>query len=248
MNFIMPGKAALLSASVFILLMSASALAAEAYYADVVIDVEDNGYVSITGYSDNPDLQSRTTQMYTTKDRDYWILNISPEGIFSEYVAEIRFPPNAAINYINVPRLISVSEESGRIVVTMTGTNQTFYIVAQYSVLPTGQADVNYYIIISFAMLLLAALLGYYAFSRSRRRGPEPGFAYNPHAFTDRQSKIVEAIKSGGGHMTQSTLQKKTGLPKASLSRNIDALIRKGVLVKEEKGMTNLLSLKKPAQ
>jgi uncharacterized membrane protein len=226
------------------LVMSASLVNAETYYADISIEVFENGEVSITGYSNHPALQSQLTQNYTSKEKNYWLLNISPSGTFSDYVAEIRFPENAVINYLRVPNILSMAEKENHMVVTMTGTSQSFFVLAQYSINPFQQTNTEYYWI-SFFMIIIASGLVSYALSNRKSRKPASLPDYNPESLTIRQKQIMDLIEKHNGHISQSKLHKLTGLPKASLSRNVDALVRKGILIKEEKGMTNLISLKK---
>ncbi len=61
----------------------------------------------------------------------------------------------------------------------------------------------------------------------------------------ERQKMIITLIReSPSGFVTQAKLEKETGFPKSSLSRNVDSLVRKGFIQKEQTGMTNTLSLK----
>jgi uncharacterized membrane protein len=55
---------------------------------------------------------------------------------------------------------------------------------------------------------------------------------------------IVETIQKNKGSITQAKLEKSLEIPKSSLSRNIESLVRKNILVKESKGMTNLIMIK----
>ena len=61
----------------------------------------------------------------------------------------------------------------------------------------------------------------------------------------DRQKKIITLIKdSKSGSITQAELEKITGYPKSSLSRNVDSLVRKNLIEKKQTGMSNTLCLK----
>lgn len=61
--------------------------------------------------------------------------------------------------------------------------------------------------------------------------------------FTERQLAILDYLASHGV-VTQAELEKKLKLPKSSLSRNVDTLARKGVIFKEQRGMSNVVGLK----
>ena len=56
------------------------------------------------------------------------------------------------------------------------------------------------------------------------------------------QLKIIDALIASGGVATQNKIHHATSIPKASLSRNIDILVRKQILQKMSGGYTNQLS------
>jgi ABC-type amino acid transport substrate-binding protein len=60
-----------------------------------------------------------------------------------------------------------------------------------------------------------------------------------------RQKQIIDILfGSEDFSITQSLLEKKMSIPKSSLSRNVDSLVRKGFVDKKPYGMTNILKLK----
>jgi hypothetical protein len=59
------------------------------------------------------------------------------------------------------------------------------------------------------------------------------------------ERKIIKKIVDGGGNALQSDISRIEGIGKVRAHRTIDKLIRRGVLIKEEKGKTNILKLKK---
>lgn len=65
--------------------------------------------------------------------------------------------------------------------------------------------------------------------------------SYNESALTERQKQIVRLIDNKGGSSTQAVLEKELSIPKASLSRNLETLSKKGIIKKESKGMSNLV-------
>ena len=60
-----------------------------------------------------------------------------------------------------------------------------------------------------------------------------------------RQLEIVNILEKENNNYTQSNLQKKLSLPKASLFRNLKGLEKKGIIRRERKGMTMLITLLK---
>ncbi|MFA5106625.1 MAG: hypothetical protein WC506_06730 [Candidatus Micrarchaeia archaeon] len=59
------------------------------------------------------------------------------------------------------------------------------------------------------------------------------------------ESKVLEKILEGGGQAMQASVSRLEGLGKVKTHRTVEKLVRRGVLVKEQVGKTNLLKLKK---
>ncbi|HHQ45194.1 MAG TPA: MarR family transcriptional regulator, partial [Candidatus Altiarchaeales archaeon] len=62
---------------------------------------------------------------------------------------------------------------------------------------------------------------------------------------TGRQKDIFQLISDSKEPVNQSVICEKLGLPKSSVSRNIDALVKKGLVEKHPAGMSTLLKPKK---
>ena len=91
--------------SVFILLLTLALsinAAAESYYADLAIDLDNTGYASVSGNTNHPLLSIPGTGDWTSKKGSIWLLNITlPEDdIFSDYVYEVDLPVGAEVNYV----------------------------------------------------------------------------------------------------------------------------------------------------
>jgi uncharacterized membrane protein len=65
------------------------------------------------------------------------------------------------------------------------------------------------------------------------------------HGLTERQKEIVNLV-SKNKRITQKGLQDKLNMPKSSLSRNVESLVKKRILKKEQKGMSNLITIYVP--
>jgi uncharacterized membrane protein len=133
-----------------------------------------------------------------------------------------------------------------------TGTNQTFFAVVQYSFDGTNPGPSPFEPLVMIGIILLLAILVVILYVKIRRRplhekqsvesaAPKGKASYNPETLTERQNQILEIIKKAGGHTTQAKLQIETKIPKASLSRNIESLVRKKIVKKERKGMTMVI-------
>ena len=60
------------------------------------------------------------------------------------------------------------------------------------------------------------------------------------------EREIVEELIDSGGKMHQSDIVKETGIDKVKVSRKLSKLENKGIITKEDSGMSNLISLKEP--
>jgi uncharacterized membrane protein len=235
------------------------------YYADVQLKVMPAGEVEISGTTNHPSLAPGTTQKFTSKNGENWLLNITLPDNFSEYVYDVSFPPNAQINFMNVPKNVRMETQGDAIHIIATGTNQTFFAVVQYSfdgsAPPPLPQDILIALGIIIAIVIFAAAVIY--LYRRQKKGKKATYPsahkeiehafkkipapketkqrYNPVLFTDRQNQILEMIEREGGHTTQAKIQAETKIPKASLSRNIESLVRKNVIKKERKGMTMVI-------
>ena len=78
-----------------ILIFSFSYVCAEDYYADIQITVDDTGVVDIDGISNHPDLLVENSNRYTYKKQSYWLINITKEEIFSDYIYVLTLPKGA---------------------------------------------------------------------------------------------------------------------------------------------------------
>lgn len=215
----------------FIMLLIPFATAQD-YYADVDINVEDNGLVSIEGNTNNPKLKVENTHNFTSKEGRYWVVNITIDDKFSDYIYHLNLPENSNVNYLKTPGFSRIEHSSSGLSVIGTGENQSFYVVAQYS-LNYSNDNTNYLYL--FGILFLAAVVFVFAYYRKPKAALPP--------LTDRQKIIYNTVNKYKKPITQKEIEKKTALPKASVSRNIETLVQKGVLKKEVKGMSNVISV-----
>ncbi len=204
-----------------------------AYYADIDIRVDDRGLVSIEGETNHPTLLIDNSPELTSKDGRYWLLNISPEGVFSNAIYHLELPEDTVINYMKLPQLGRIENHKGSITITGIAQDQNLNIIVQYEIAPLGVSWKWIYVVIG--LLLIVFGLSLYFWNKNRKTIPM-------RLLTPRQRRIIKLLKKGV--KTQAELEKRTGLPKSSLSRNIDSLVRKGYVVKEQRGMTNILRLK----
>ena len=99
----------------FLFILILSSVSAESdYYADITIDVDLSGFVTIEGVTNYPDLLIKNTEVYTVKKQSYWLLNITKEEIFSDFVYVLTLPESSSINYIKSSGSIRIEEDKGK--------------------------------------------------------------------------------------------------------------------------------------
>ncbi|MFH1588977.1 MAG: MarR family transcriptional regulator [archaeon] len=220
-----------------VFILSLTFVSANNYYADVQIFVGSDGSVSFEGTTNHPDLEGRS-QAYTSKKGEYWLLNISLEGVFSDFIYELHLPKNADINYLKTPELAQIQTDSDGLVIIGTGENEPFEILVQYSInYDVEKTKSLMYIVIAVIIIVI----GYYLIFKKKRNK----LTYDPETLTRRQNLIMNVIRKSKPPVTQAFIEKTTGLPKASLSRNIESLKKKGIIKKYRRGMSNIISIKK---
>ena len=221
---------------------------AQEYYADLTITVSPTGEVSLSGTSNHPDLNSRSTQEFTSKKGNIWTLGITAHEQFSEYIYTIKFPQGTQIIDLNLPSTYRLSTENNELVITGTGEKIPFFIDADYTINQTQNTGINSGL---FFILGIVIVFGTFLYFKSltknksiEKKEETKKFTFNKDALSERQLQIVEYLEKHNGKATQAELQKVTNLPKASLSRNLDGLERKEIIQKERKGMTMLIFFK----
>ena len=205
------------------------------YYADVVIDVRENGLVEIKGESNHPMLNSGIYDNLTTKQKGYWILNISTFERFSEYSYELILPKNSKINYLGVFGVDKFEDTNG-FKISGDVRNKPFAIVIQYKY---SLIKNNYLPYVVILCLVLVIAVANYLFKKNKKSKK----TYHKEDFSEREYLIIQFLQKNKGCLTQAELEKKTNLPKSSLSRNIESLLRKKVIEKNKSGMTNKIKL-----
>ncbi|MFH1100593.1 MAG: MarR family transcriptional regulator [Methanobacteriota archaeon] len=229
-------------------------LHAESYYADVTITVDTAGFVTIEGLTNYPDLIIKNTEMYTSKQQSLWLINITKEDMFSEFIYELTLPKDSSINYIKTTGFIRIEENLGNLVVRGFGENETLSILIQYKTEKKQdiliQETIIYLILLSAIIIVSILLLFLYQKEKKTKETPVIENKKEPtgdwKGLNHRQKQIIQILQKKNVPLTQTDIQKELQIPKASVSRNIRGLERKGLIEKEQIGMSNLIRLKKP--
>ena len=215
-----------------------STLAQAQYYADVTFDVLENGDVRIDGTSNHPHLSPGTYSALTSKKDGIWLLNLTlpEEHLFSDYVFEIKLPDRASINYVNTKGQIGMEAVSERMVISGIGQDSRFKLLVQYSIKEEyiEEGGLGVVALLIFVLVLLGTI---YLKTRSKKEVLD--------GLTERQVAIYDIVKNGGDDVNQTLVCEKLSLAKSSVSRNVETLVKKGYIEKENVGMNTFLKVKK---
>jgi len=237
-----------------LMVLMTPSLPALEYYADISITVDASGYVSIGGQTNYPNLTIQNTEMYTSKQQSYWLLNITKQEIFSEFVYDLTLPKGSSISYIKSSGSLRIEEDQGYLIVRGYGENESLSILIQYQIEKQDNSVLQeniVYLLMLPAILIVSILLLYVVFKEKKQKRTAPPSPQRIDSLPDlkglnhRQKQIMQVLLKRNTPMTQTDIQKELQIPKASVSRNIRGLERKGLIEKEQIGMSNLIHLKK---
>src|SRR4030042_4548841 len=143
-------------------LLSAPALQIADYYADLTITVDLSRFVSISGLTNYPSLTIQNTEQYTSKHQSYWLLNITKQEKFSEFVYDLSLPKGSSISYIRSSGSLRIEENQGNLLIRGFGENESFFILIQYQLEKQAESVVQeniVYLILLPAILLVTLLI-----------------------------------------------------------------------------------------
>lgn len=242
-------RGARLAVVILILSILLPAAIALDYYADVEISIDEAGTTTFSGITNHPALAEGSSDIFTSKKGSVWLLNISLDEQFSDFIFKIVLPEDAAISYVKAPSQVRIANVGSRLAITGTGKDEPFSVQVQYTLssLPTKWGFSE--LLTWFGLPLLLIFIGFILFRIGSKKEKQPESEksskpfYNPDTLTDRQKQILEIIKRSKGIVTQVKIERELKIPKSSISRNIDSLVRKGIIKKEQKGVSNILTL-----
>lgn len=225
-------------------------ICAETYYADIDINVDKSGFVTINGATNHPDLLVENTEIYTSKEKSFWLLNITKYDFFSDFTFTLTLPEDSSINYIKSLGNIMIKEGQGNLIVEGFGENTNLSVLVQYQfeknseILGLDTVDINIVLIIIILVLIVLFFVIYFK-GKDEKSIDKNKSSDSLKGLNRRQKDIMKLLIESKIPMTQTEIQKELGIPKASVSRNIRRLEIKSLIEKEQIGMSNLIRLKK---
>jgi uncharacterized membrane protein len=228
-----------------LLLLSAPCAAEGRYYADITVDIDAGGYATVSGTANHPQLSGRTTDSLTSKRGGYWLLNLTlpANDTFSEYVFAVNLPDGAQVNYAKATGQFRIAASGGRISVRGSGKDENFAVLVQYTLGKAAAEDPRGYasLLVPLAAAALIAAAALYAWRRGRKASEQA--SREPGYLTDRQRDILRLLRKEGKPVNQALVCERLGLPKSSVSRNVDSLAAMGLVRKTRNGMSTMLEL-----
>ncbi|UCF12660.1 MAG: MarR family transcriptional regulator [Thermoplasmatales archaeon] len=240
----------------FLFILNLQSVCADKYYADITIDIDNSGFVTIDGITNHPDLLAENTEVFTSKKQSYWLLNITKDEDFSDYIFVLTLPKDSSINYIKSSGSVRIEEELGNLIVKGFGQNESFFIIVQYqikkSLADERLMDIDTLLIIMALILIIGFFLIIILLSKNKRKHlivvekpTKDGIEHNLSGLSNRQKNIIELLIERDRPLTQTEIQKELKMPKAAVSRNIHSLEIKDLVEIEKIGMSNLIKIKK---
>lgn len=245
--------------TIFAILLGFAALVqSQEYYADLNIDINNNGIVSIEGITNDPSLYPGIYQDFTSKKGSYWLFNLSSEKEFSDYIISVRLPRRAEFNYFKSDGRSRVSYDDGIKIVSLGSGEINFVVQYKISNNRKSVALIIYLIAVLVIVGIAFAVLFYKKQNRNIKdrlnmkgrsaketikEGPGDKIILIKKTLSENQEKIVDLLLQNREGLTQKQIQHRLGIPKATLSRNIDLLLKKDIIVKQSRGLTNMIRI-----
>ena len=166
-------------------------------------------------------------------------------------------PKNSEITYVKSSGSVIIGEELGNLVVKGIGENKSFSLLVQYKTQKIiEQEEILGFdfttILILICIVILIVLFFVVLILVENQKGSasmqitDEGKEINLKGLNDRQKQIIKLLMERKRPLTQTDIQRELNIPKAAVSRNIRGLELKGLIEKEQIGMSNLIRLKKP--
>ena len=235
--------------TVLLLILYLPSISAEDYYADVTIVVDSSGFVTIEGVTNHPDLLAKNTEIYTSKKQSYWLLNITKEELFTDFIYVLTLPEGSSINYIKSSGFIRIEETQGDLLVKGFGENESFSVQVQYQIEKLIENEIIKFdlvlLILIAAIIVLIIILVRFLLKEKAKTSEVKVNGYNFKGLNQRQKQIMKLLIDRNIPLTQTDIQRELNIPKAAVSRNIRGLELKGLIEKEQIGMSNLIRIKK---
>ncbi len=206
-----------------------------------------------------------TTPELTNKDEILWKFELKIEENIESSSLEIRLPPDSGIKDVSTNMSKTIYSEEGVNIVTITGNNAPIdveieYIIYKIDPQPKKQQSRLGWQIFFFILVIAAVIIGNYILRNKEKKEEkaeesdeekkktannidEEKLGTVKLTMNETQIKIIDALLEKDGEASQTKLHYMTNIPKASLSRNLEIMSQKEILVKHYTGTTNYVKI-----
>ena len=172
---------------------------AQNYYADITIEVDQYGFITINGITNYPDLLEKNTENYTSKKQSYWLLNITKNENFTDYVYVLTLPESSSINYIKSSGSIRIEENQGKLIIKGFGENEPLSIQIQYQIEKLTETefikfDIVFLILIVIIIILIISLFGIFIKEKIKPQEIKDN-SFNFKGLNTRQKQIMKLLE-----------------------------------------------------
>lgn len=248
---------------VFLAVLSLSVSAIE-YYLDEEITLEKDGSAYVEG-STNLDILRKIkvsdekvsgfTDELTSKSGSYWLFTYTYKEPISDYIIKLTLPVNVEINHINSKSKVLIGTYGQNQQLTFIAEDKPLDIKVQYTFNTINKDNkilgklmaISLYIIV---IIFIASIIFYFlkkrkkkAKKRSKKELDSEKLDTIKLTLNENQLKILEALIEKNGEASQTQLRYLTGVPKSSLSRNLELMSQKQVIAKFYSGTSNYIKI-----
>lgn len=226
-------------------------------YADLEINIDGSGKSTIRGASNialgqipaNETINGFTDEL-TAKKQSIWTFSLITNKSINISLIKVHLPIGATVSAIKSSQSTLIANDDA-ILLTFIGRNEPINITIQYSLDLTQVSNISksqqkygwYAIIAAIFIVTIGVITLARKYLESKKKLPSlKKIALIKPTLNETQVKIIDTLIECGGVATQNKIHHITQIPKASLSRNVDLLVQKQLLVKQSGGYTNQIS------
>ena len=214
---------------------------------------ESSGGITIPGLVVEGGPITGMTDLLTSKSEGVWLFGLSMPQSIDDILINVYLPENISVGDMdtNLETLFSVEEG---LVISFTGESLASEILFEYTLgetpsepgaVPDTPGDTTtepetpspYFLIIPFAFLAIAAFLIF------RKRPDNLRLDSVRPTLNDRERMIIDRLIEMGGEAKQKALERGCEIPKASLSRTLFHMERKGLIKRHSIGISKRIVL-----
>jgi uncharacterized membrane protein len=156
-----------------VFLQITTSFAMPSYYADLVFDIDREGYVAISGTNNlEENITTLRSSEYTSKEKNIWTFEYSLEPILDTFVFEVILPEGATIKYIKTTPDMRIDQSENRLKIIGSGEQRKLNIILQYELKDsiTNSSYLKEYSIIAISAILIVLSIGLFIYKYKKEQ------------------------------------------------------------------------------